>query len=81
MFSGGIEKEHWPEMGLMKKFPADNYMFTVNTRSTRTRNEIYSKLKIKTPGRCHCRRSGVFIVNFEHISHLVLVLLLLPLSR
>ena len=27
------------------------------------------------------RRSSVFIVNFEHISHLVLVLLLLTLSR
>ena len=27
------------------------------------------------------RRSGVFIVNFEHISHLVLVFLLLILSR
>ena len=26
------------------------------------------------------RRSGVFIVNFEHISHLVLVLFLLTLS-
>ena len=29
----------------------------------------------------HWRRSGVFIVNFEHISHLILVLLLLTLSR
>ena len=27
------------------------------------------------------RRSGVFIVNFEHISHLVLVSSLLTLSR
>ena len=27
------------------------------------------------------RRSGVFIVNFEHISHLVLVFLLLTLNR
>ena len=27
------------------------------------------------------RRSGVFIVNFGHISHLVLVFLLLTLSR
>ena len=27
------------------------------------------------------RRSSVFIVNFEHISHLVLLLLLLTLSR
>ena len=26
------------------------------------------------------RRSGIFIVNFEHISHLVLVLLLLTLN-
>ena len=27
------------------------------------------------------RRSNVFIVNFEHMSHLVLVILLLTLSR
>ena len=27
------------------------------------------------------RRSGVFIVNFEHISHLALVFVLLPLSK
>ena len=32
-----------------------------------------SKLTIKAPEQRHCRRSGVFIVNFEHISHLVLV--------
>ena len=29
---------------------------------------------------CHWRRSGVFIVNFEHISHLALVFLLLTLN-
>ena len=42
----------------------------------------YSKLTIETleHGR-HWRRSGIFIVNFEHISHLVLVFLLLTLSR
>ena len=28
----------------------------------------------------HWRRSGIFIVNFEHISHLVLVFLLLTLN-
>ena len=28
----------------------------------------------------HCRRSGIFIVNFEHISNLFLVILLLTLS-
>ena len=29
---------------------------------------------------CQWRRSGVFIINFEHISHLVLVFLFLTLS-
>ena len=48
--------------------PAGNYLFIVNNRNTRTRCEICSKLTIKTPGRLHWRRSGVFIVNFEHIS-------------
>ena len=33
-----------------------------------------SKLTIKTPERHQWRRSGVFIVNFEHISHPFLVL-------
>ena len=52
-----------------------------NYRSTRTKCEIYSKLTIKTPERRHWRRSSVFIVNFEHISCLVLVFLLLTLIR
>ena len=53
------------------------FLFKVNNRNTRTRCEICSKLTIKTPE----RRYGVFIVNFEYISHLVLVFLLLTLSR
>ena len=60
--------------------PAGIYLFKVNNRNTRTRCEICSKLT-NTPERRQWRRSGVFIVNFEHISHLVLVLLLLTLSR
>ena len=60
---------------------AGNHMFNVNNRNTRTRCEIFLKLTIKTPERRHWCRSGVFIVNFEHISHLVLVLLLSTLSR
>ena len=56
--------------------PDDIYLFKVNNRNTRTRCEICSKLRIKTPE----RRSGVFIVNFENISHLVLVFLLLTLN-
>ena len=61
--------------------PAGNYMFKVNNRNTRTKCEICSKLTIKTPERRKWRRSGVFIVNFEHISQLVLVLLLLTLNK
>ena len=42
--------------------------------------EICSKLTIKTQERCQWRRSDVFMINFEHISHLVLVFLLLTLN-
>ena len=61
--------------------PAGNYMFKVNNRNTRTRCEICSKLTIKTPERCHCRCSCVFIVKSEHTSHFVLVFPLLILDR
>ena len=53
--------------------PASIYLPKVNNRNTRTKCEICSKLTIKTP--------DTFIVNFEHISHLVLVFLLLNLKR
>ena len=42
--------------------------------------KILKKLTEKTPERHHWLPSGVFIVNFEHVSHLFLVFLLLPLS-
>ena len=63
-----------------KNFPAGIYMFKVNNGNSRTRCERCSKLTIKTPERRHWRRSGVLIVNFEHISQLVLVFLLLTLN-
>ena len=56
------------------------YLLKVGNRNTRTRCEICSKLKIKTPERHHWHLSGIFILNFEHISHLVLVFLLLTLN-
>ena len=49
-------------------------------RNTRTRCEICSKLTIMTPERRQWRRYGVFTVNFEHISHLVLVFILFTLK-
>ena len=57
--------------------------------NARTMCETCSNLTIKIPERRlvikirerrHWRCSGVFIVNFEHISHLVLVFLLLTLN-
>ena len=54
-------------------------MLKVNNRNTRAQCKIYSKLTIKTPERRHCR-SGIFVVNFEHISHLILVFLLITLN-
>ena len=50
--------------------PAGIYMFEVNNRNTRTMCEICSRLTIKTPQRRQWGRSGVFVVNFEYISHL-----------
>ena len=56
------------------------YLFKVNNKNTRIRCEIHSKL-IKAPEGHHWRRFVVFIViNFEHISHLFLVFLLLTLN-
>ena len=60
--------------------PVRNYLLKVNNRNTRRTCETCSKLTIKTPESRHWLRSGVFIVNFEHISHLVLVFLLLTLN-
>ena len=48
----------------------------INSKNTRTSCKICSKFTIKTPE----PRSGVFIDNFEHISHLPLVFLLLTLN-
>ena len=61
--------------------PMGIYLLNVNNRNTRTRCEICSKLTIKTPVRRYWRRSGVFVVKFKPISHLVLVFLLLTLNR
>ena len=55
-------------------------MLTVNNRNTK-KCYIYLKLTIRTPERRHWRRSGVFIVDFKHISQLSIVFLLLNFYR
>ena len=65
-----IQRFFWVEWDINRSF-----LLKVNNRNSRKRCEICSKLTIKIPERRQWRRSGVFIVNFEHISHLVLVFL------
>ena len=60
-------------------FPAGICLVKVNNRNTRKRCEICAKLTIKTPERRQWRCT--YWPYFEHISHLVLVFLLLSLSR
>ena len=65
--------------------PAGIYLLKVNNGNIRTICEICSKLTIKTPEQRQLPRqwhpSGVFIVNFKHISHIVLVFPLLTLNK
>ena len=77
-----------PEMLLYNQFQP-NKISTLTVRVVKRKQKLglgllqtqpaiaCSKLTIETLK----RRSGVFIVNFEHISHLVLVFLLLTLSK
>ena len=76
------------ESNTVQNFAASNFHGFVKTRmvvlNTRTTCEICSKLTMKTPER-RLRPSGVFILNFEHISHqnfeyIVLLFLLLTLN-
>ena len=48
--------------------PVGNFLLKVNNINTRARCELFSKLTVKTPERRQWRRSGVFIVNFEHFT-------------
>ena len=61
-------------------YAAGIYLLKVHNRNTRIRCEKCSKLTIKTSEQRHWRRSGVFIVNFEHTSHHLLVFLLLTVN-
>ena len=57
------------------------YLFAERSQCKQHKKWNCSKLKITTPGRIYERRSGVCIVNFEQISHIVLVFTLLSLKK
>ena len=65
---------------ILRAHQAGIHLLKVSNRNNRTRCEVCSKLTIETPERHLWLRSGVFIVNFKHISHLALVFMLLTLS-
>ena len=64
---------------ILKRYPSKHLPVQSQHRNTRKRCKISSKLTIKIPERGHWRHTVVFIVNFEHISHLFLQFLLLIL--
>ena len=51
-------------------YPAGNYMFKVNNRNTTTKVQNMFKVINKDTKTTPLALFGVFIVNFEHISHL-----------
>ena len=61
------QKIHSNQIKYAFSFLVSIYLLKVNNGNTTTGCEICSKLTIKTPKRRHWHRSGVFIVNFEHI--------------
>ena len=63
-------------------FPAYMYLFGVNNANTRKGCEICAKLTIRAPEQSSVNDVVlVFLFNFEHISHLFLVFLLLSLGK
>ena len=75
---------------LLDQFSENKYMLEFNNGSTTKRCGICLKLIIRAPKRCatdialfslFLLRSGIFIVNFEHISYLFPVFLLLTLNK
>ena len=53
-----------------KGYPANIYLFKFSNRNIRKRCEMCSKLTLKTPEQHQWHRSGFFMFNVEHISHL-----------
>ena len=62
---------------ILCNIPTNIYLFKFKGK----KYEICSKLKLKTPERRQWRSFSLFIVEFEHISHLFLAFLVLNLNK
>ena len=65
-------KDHLEEV--CQDYPEAIYFFKVNNENIKI---MCSKSTTKISERVHCRRSSIFALNFERISHVVLVFPLL----
>ena len=65
---------------LQKQLPNNHLLDQSQQNNTARRCETCSKLTIKAPKQRQLPRSRVFIVNFEHISHLFLAFLSMTLT-
>ena len=68
----------WRVFGPIHLFPANIYLFKATIEALEKTYEICTKLAIKIPKWRQWRRSGIFIINFVHIS---LMFLLVTLNR
>ena len=64
-------------LGSLLLFMSILILLNVNNGNTKKMCEIYWQLTVKVPERPQQLRICVFIVNFEHISHIALVFPLL----
>ena len=78
--SGFCQNCHF-ESFLLKGVSSRHLLFKVSKGNTKSISEICAKLTIKTPEWCQWRCCTVFIVNFEHISHIVLVFPLVTMKK
>ena len=76
---GEWKRREWSSVGL--ESPAGIYVIKVNDENTRTIFQTSSEFTMKTPERHQWCRFIVFIINFEKISHIVLVFTLLTLNK
>ena len=65
------------------KYRLNQQTFALSKSTIKTLNKGVNMFKVnnKDTEKRQLRRSGVFIVNFEHISNLFLEFLLLPLNK
>ena len=76
-----LKRTLWVVLFFVMLEPAGIYLLKVENKHNKKRCKICSKLLIKTPKWQHSSHSGVFSINVEHISHLVLVFSPLTWSR